>query len=1209
MSNPENDLDDTQPLSQSVYATFVSKSKSILGSEVRVVDLAPGVENNSLQEQESGHVDILRGFKDGALDEHDGEDDTTSEVYNFSPTQTQAPLPRLQESQRFKTPATAGKKRDFLGQTVDRTPANHNPFASASKSPAPMMGLSQLFQTTQAISSPLMNLRSDPSERPSPNLDVNDRPATATSPLVSIKPLTRFQRATTEPSATYVSMKLSQAERGRDLNRDEERKEDQSDDGFDEEPSLVERLRRERERDQRVKEQLAAIKAMRRVQEKPDITSPILVRDNNSEEETDYEDMSVQKPERKTRRTESEEDKENIEMPIQVPRTTAKLQEAFFVSDSSPLSTRNTRQPSDDVSHSQPPLERRGIGSFAIADSQRSENDNEGKAIRRPSQRAPSSAADEIVPQSQPQYQTDAERAPEQRRGAVNEAMDGVEGAHGSLTQNEVEPEAVNGASPTTNRDHDQPNRQNEGGDDIDHRPAEEASPTLVQEQQPSGSSQGRSANNEQSETSTKFHTAPSELPVNHSSKSSTQRSVQSPVERPMKRMLSIVEEPSPQKSSGNVDFVPDILTADDRQFMQTLEASSPPSSPIRAGRRLKRRRIMDSSPTSSPFKNKGRAAPTDPAFDAELSPTTQRTSANTGRPRSTMNRTPVSENSGAGGVWDLPESPQKQPPTIHKRRRGSPKQQVEEVGPSSSSPNTTVAEKAASQPDPGRDDIPQVQSVEQEGTEPASMENPCVPMADSTTILRPNQIFACFNGKSRAYYPARCLAVANTDPLRYSIQWEGFSPDELDAHGIRRLEVQIGDAVKVGLEGFPKVSYTVKGLKDRVMGASEDVMTDIFGHKTVLVAPKQRKSLPADLSSERSVEVPISSIYLDSNMWSQLKGRELSFALPTHQTAALSSGFATPTDRPSTPSSPPSRTRQAPTTTQRAPETGLFSNMLFAISVDEPTKKNRLVDLIRAHAGTILEDGFDELFFDQAESSSDATTLTLNPLYQHSTIKFTALITPDFSRKTKYMQSLSLNIPCLSPSFVDHCIASSTTLPYDPYLLAAGKSLFLDGATKSRVLNLPPPPSPSESYGLAETVAARPTPLKGEHVVFVMGKTKVDERRRPYLFLIRAMGAASVERVFDVKAAKELVATSAEVDDADGKGRWWMVVDDKDLDAAKAVVNSGGGHSAKRKSVSRADGRTRGKSEKATQARVVGTDFIAQSLILGALPFDRDLE
>lgn len=1204
MSNPENDLDDTQPLSQSVYATFISKSKSILESEVLVVENAPEVEQNSVQEQESGHVDILRGFEDGAANEQDGDDDATSEVYNFSPTQTQAPLPRLQESQRFKTPATAGKKRDFLGQTVDRTPANHNPFASANKTPAPVMGLSQIFQTTQAVSSPLMNLRSDPSERPSPNLDVNDRPATATSPLVSIKPQTRFQRAKTEPSATYISMKLSQAERGKDLNRDEERTEDPSDDGFDDEPSLVERLRRERERDQRVKEQLAAIRAMTRLQEKPDMTSPVLVRDNDSEEETDYEDMSAQKSERKTPRTESEEDKENIELPIQVPRTTAKLQEALLISDSSPLSTRNTRQHSDDVSRSQPPPERRGIGSFAVADSQRSENENEGGTIGRPSQHATSSAAEVVIPQSQPQEQTDTRKAPERTDDPVNEAMDGVEEGHGSLTRNGEESEVVNGPTSTANGDHDQPNHQSMEVGVLDQGPAKEASTATVQEQQPSGSSQKRSANNEQSDTSTKFHTAAPELPVNQSRTSLSQNSVQSPVNRPMKRMLSIAEEPSPQKSSGNVDFVPDILTADDRQFMQTLEASSPPSSPIRAGRRLKRRRIMDSSPISSPLKKTPHAAPTNAVIDAEVLSPTQRTSANTGRPRSMMSRTPVNETHGAGGVWDLPESPQKQPPTIHKRRKASAKKQAGETGPASSSPPAASAEKAAPQQEADREATPQIQVAQREGDEPVSNEELCVPTADSTAILRPNQIFACFIGTSRAYYPAHCLAIASTDPLRYSIQWEGFDPDEIDAYGIRRLELQVGDAVKVGLEGFPKVSYIVKGLKDLVKDASEDVVTDIFGHKTIVVAPKQRKSLPADLSSERAVEVPISSIYLDSNMWSQLKGREFSFAAPNHQPAVLSSGFATPTDRPSTPSTPPSRTRQVPTTTQKAPETGLFSNMLFAISVDEPSKKTSLVDLIRAHAGTILEEGFDELFNEQAESTSEPSALTLKPSYQNTTIKFTALITSDFSRKTKYMQSLSLNIPCLSPSFIDHCIASSGIIPYEPYLLAAGKSLFLDGATKSRVLNLPPPSPSSSEYGLADIMAARPTPLKGENVVFVMGKTKVEERRRPYLFLIRAMGAASVERVLDVKAAKTLV-TSAE-----GKG-WWIVVDDKDLDAAKAVVNTGSGGGGKRKSVSsRASGTKRKVGGKATKKiRVVGTDFIAQSLILGALPFERDLE
>ncbi|KIV92126.1 hypothetical protein PV10_06591 [Exophiala mesophila] len=431
-----------------------------------------------------------------------------------------------------------------------------------------------------------------------------------------------------------------------------------------------------------------------------------------------------------------------------------------------------------------------------------------------------------------------------------------------------------------------------------------------------------------------------------------------------------------------------------------------------------------------------------------------------------------------------------------------------------------------------------------------------------------PNMVFACFNGKTKAYYPARCVGMAGSDTKRFLIQWEGYDPQDIDEYGLCSLEVRTGDLVKINLEGFPKLPHVVRGLKthhgERKASSGTKMspsMTDVYGHDTVLVAPKQRKSLPVDISTDSVKEVPVSALYLDSNMWRQMKDRPYEYKLEDDLSTGLPllGGTSTPAQRSSTPTTPTSRHRRStllptagtvphppPTlysttsTTSTTPHTspGLFHNMAFAISHEEE-RKEQLELLIEQHGGKVLSTSFADLV--------DSTTMELQS--QYANLEFAALLTDQHSRKVKYMQALALGLPCLSDKWIDACIEhiehgsdnvredddddddddgdsnttphpSSTIVDWHPYLLAAGKSDALDNAIKSRSL-------PFGSATVEQMVATRPNLLGGANVVFITGNggsgkiTKaVETAQQHHLFFVRAMGAGVVHLHSDLKAA-----------------------------------------------------------------------------------------
>ena len=1303
MSTQDSLPQDTQPVSQSIYEGILSKAKSVRQPD-QAVDEDDGVEaeQDSLQEGDEGHIDLLSSYKP---QDHEPDDDSDAEPVDFSPTQTQHHLSQFPESERFKTPGTTSRKRDYNGDIVETPFLPRNPLArSGAPTPAQMMGLSQAFAATQAVSSPLITgFSSGPqSDRPSPNIELQTRPAATTlsSPL---RPRSDLRKTGTEPYSHYKSIKQSQAERERlslfarhegngpgDTNV--------SDDDFDEEPSLVERRRRLKEREEKVRQQFQAVSSPTRPRShgsaglvssppsRPQLSSPrpsprpsgrraghirltaaiseepsdgLTDLTHESEEETEQEE-EVEIARSSQMVVQAEEDKENLAFAgLEVPETIARLQSPIYGSrgvESSP----STRQSAGLARRKDTTPELNGREPFAVANSQPSQST---RIPAHPQRTQLNSSVDgpSFVPQSQVMS-----GAPHMSSSPVrsNFPQSSINVDGGNMAEESVEPQMVvkrtsNGNGRPLPTETYQPDLGAVSDGEIDGEPASsvqsprqefnEASiaettglvvqarhsasrhapmtETVIPEtsslgpresdlassapqldrSKPASSSSGRVLRSSgefetaQTHLSTTAVTALPSLPRQPSYVKA------SPSGRKRRRMTEITADLSPRQSGSEFDMDVAMAAVVDKEFEAVIGSSSP----IPPGRHNKRRRLRERQTNAiieqsmpivakeqetgfpepekrSPAGPKDAPSPGHTDTDnndllhddphpmrAILQSTNARHELSTPVPKKLLGRGGARLSRPVEPVWELPTSPEKpdaikskvspakspQPPSTMPACKG--RTTVTPTAPSSATQigRSTRQMSRGSVPKPSENSDPRALEAP-ENTSPGSN----VPLGD---IVAPNQVLACFNGKTRAYYPATCLGITGSDSLRYQIQWEGFEADETDARGIRKLDLRVGDLVKVNLEGFPKVSHVVRGFKDKVLLSEKDrPMTDIRGYSVLLVAPKQRKSLPTDLSADTISEVPVSAIYLDSNMWGQMKGREYEY-IP-HQNPSIM-GFATPPERPSTPATPSSRSRRnlaVNRATAPAEPVGIFSGMAFAISYDE-ARKSSLTRLIRTNGGIVLLDGFHEMF-----ASED---MTHKPNFAN--MGFTALLADRHSRKEKYMQALALNLPCLSGKWIESCVAKERVVDWQPYLLPAGESAVLDGAIRSRILPAMPEPSDAKMVDMIET---RPSLLKNNAAIFVTGRGKAEEKRRPFVFLTQAIGAGRIEKVADLNGAKTLL------DDENGEleGCKWVFVDDSQISAAENLLRGRQGSYSGR-------------------VRVVGNEFICQSLILGSLVDD----
>lgn len=1287
MSQKSVATNDTEPISQSVIDEMIARSnqdKTAHQSENRVIPNAEIPEVTKL-EKRTGQIDLLSSFQleaapDRAEDDEDG-------VTDSSPLQTQAQLSQYPELERFGPPSTRGKKRDYRGNTIESPQLPHNPLAGqrSSVSLPKDLGLTQVFQATQAQTSPFANgVTSEPrSDRPSPYVNIQARPAQG----CSSSPLLRREdprRNATDPHTNYTTIEESQAYKTKFPTQEAE-EDEVSEDDFDEPSSWVKQQKfAEKRREKRAKS-FQALSSPLRKSKSPPATSPssrkhfissspsqeggrqeILGRDtiqvipdedirmdnqngihsqNFSEVETDQEGNTptlVKKA--ATRRLQrDEEDKENIDLDvIRVPDTTRRLQQVLSdgPSEVSPSMGKAVFSQTQTIITS--PI---ANGLPAAASSQRIavEDSQRSPKLRKasvPDQHPIESPVTEnaviYLPAQLPPNGTHVSASPTRSQSilqATNVAMpmDGTKSEErgiGTQVQKDAfsqkrsnlinDPSARNSVGAAKPKDPQQgktavpgtnvathsheieenmnnsihlsrTGRSHPGQKQLQSTPETSSSQVLQSSmdvtappREPPSSSKkvpdpsSKSENIPQRDSST-YETANTHLPQYVSAPAPTPHLIRIPsmLESPnggkRKRMLAITGQKSPQKAIEDTDFDVRDLLSEDGEFQAVLKGSSP----IRPRRNGKRRRlnkdpetvpeINENKTLAAGYKNReSRGPPSDPIFDfdPQLSPSP---------------KTPQSARSSRLKTYTATKSLSRPKQRLVERMttsgdHTSPSTVTRQVASVSARPITESA--IQNDPAPSRD----LDSLDEA-------------RPDEREVTAPNQVFARYSGNTRGYYPARCLRSIPGEHFRYEIQWEGYDPDEIDAQGVRRLELRIGDTVKIDNKGFPKVSHIVRGFKDAIdknQSSTKGPITDIFGNRTLIVAPKQRKSLPLGLGVEQCREVAISNIYLDSTMWNQIKGRdfELKQGNPPQQ------GLATPPERPSTPSTPASRSRRSYLAIDASfsNKNGLFVDMAFAISYGDERRKRSITDIIIQNGGRVLENGFQDLFDSHALSSTSASEqlqrklsnppkFTLHP--NASRLRFAALIADRHSRKPKYMQALALNLPCLNGKWLEECVTRGSLVDWQTCLLPSGESAFLEGATKSRFLASYDPSKSS----LSAILKGRPRLFSGQSVTFVKPKGKKDgrrdERHDDFIFLARAMGAAEIFTVADSAVTKSLAGRRDERENFD-----WIITYDSD----RKLLGKPGGNAG-----------SSSMSDK-IRSKIVSFDFIIQSLILGIL-------
>jgi hypothetical protein len=501
-----------------------------------------------------------------------------------------------------------------------------------------------------------------------------------------------------------------------------------------------------------------------------------------------------------------------------------------------------------------------------------------------------------------------------------------------------------------------------------------------------------------------------------------------------------------------------------------------------------------------------------------------------------------------------------------------------------------------------------------------------------------PNRVFALFKGNPNGYYPATYLGAAS-DGSAYRVEFDDGTVTSIESQHVCRLDLLVGDLVKVDLDGMRSKTWQVTGFGGVPNQRQHAADTDIYGQKTVKINAKSSRNsdanekTPGNDNVEGDIEVAVSTVYLTRTMWPHFENR-------TFSVGSLSANTTSPDELPATAEFSASRSGRALIPTARASgaraaqlrdesvsapdsptEHGLFTGMAFAISYGwNEGEKAEVTRLIRRNGGNILEDGFDCMFSlpnlddsvptspikkspkksprKTADSRKDSVGLQLKP--EFNDLSFVALIADRHSRRAKYVQALALSLPTLSGKWISDSLDSSkngskvTPLQWSKYLLPAGESSYLGGAIRSRTMLH----YEAAEARLSKTIENRDILLNGDGVLIVASKKGKStwERRKPYAFLTLALGAAYVKRVSDLVEAKTFANSEPE--------KWkWIYVDGSVADASSVVFEKGGAPGKKRK---RGDETVR-VDEKAMWAsdgklRIVNDEFVVQSLILAAL-------
>ncbi|KAJ6164620.1 hypothetical protein N7470_003292 [Penicillium chermesinum] len=1235
---------DTQPVSQSVYDSIIRQNVSAFGGASQ--NGADAATLMTLHEGDSGHIDLLAGFEKSNYDQSES-----------SPMAFQPEL--FPESQRFmaQTPGTVMKKPPT--PSTARTPSfSRNPLAGEVESSGGFMGLSQLFKATQAPSSPLVNLPQPElmSDRPSPDI-----PMQHTRLIKNVSsPLVQFARESSEPNMNYISMQESQSRRdrtlGERLTRSADHVSDPLDLEFDKESSFVENARRQREIDQDTTAQFAALNAPSSTSHARttslgslhDNTDVELLDPPGSEEETEQEEEPApQVPQSQEVPPSSEEDKENYAGPLDAVVVEESVEGAneshhdaadmheeghHYPSRSSQImvmDSQQSQQPSpkrsnetkldtvlevahgsrsSDEARTPPPVRYREQSSPPIPRPIPSPlTPMPGSAIRKEQGQPNDTSFKENRLVQFNQYSNQA-KSGSQPYKAQSGAGDKPSSLPSRITETPVHLRpAVHDLARLTRIPETSPSKTHNNEFDMESNPgANENEDDDLPPMFPRGSqrfSQIRPSQN---------RALSSPLKVLQSQ--AVPQVLSSPSGRQRRRLTEIASECSPIGDFKMTDINMEFLTADDEEF-NSLVIDGSPTRP----RKRRRGNLGQSLHTS----DLDFATPRPPKTVAPIheNPLSQNAPSPISQVPATTVRKQANVSRRDDNVWDVGSSPQQPIPRRKSRHRTmnnsrqSERHRLEEhraplqktdvktraptqlvamdnsepraqrppsqISQSETRPEPETEHEPEPEPEPKPEPEPEPQTTQaSEGTDINSDDLPPsdsilpfgshvgssppttpsrVRITSDSAQIAPRQVLAIWMGQKRAYYPATCFGTPiGVSQDKYSVKFEDSLPVDVVKGMVKRLEFRVGDAVKVDMRVCPRSPISCVALPTKLREKNWlKLQSLVFTLKQMFMATKASSLGQSNAKAFRTA----ASTLLKDNAFTfqpEMNPKESSVHSPSEKSAG-----------------------------------GLFTNMAFAISYKEDERaKNRITKLITDNGGSILHDGFTELFEPSSifpsntptkgnSTSNDRPTgLQLTSLAEN--IGFSCLIADSHSRREKYMQALALGLPCLSGRWVEDCVAKGQILEWDIYLLPAGDSM-------SKLLD-------------------------GQSVLIVTGRGKAEEKRKAYIFLTYALGASRVERVPDLETARALVESQSETS---LPCPWDLIyVDDADQPAAQVMLTP----RSKTQRISLSHGKAGRKRKKssalfplnseevtpvAPPARVVGNEFVCQSLILGRLVFD----
>ena len=695
----------------------------------------------------------------------------------------------------------------------------------------------------------------------------------------------------------------------------------------------------------------------------------------------------------------------------------------------------------------------------------------------------------------------------------------------------------------------------------------------------------------------------------------------------PLKTFGQIAADPSPLDPIGEVDLEINLLSNEDVEFQNVINGSSPPENPAKRRRHESSNQIFTATEPEQSLRREPESKPGPVPVPVPVPLANLETGLQAER-----NRTPHSHDS----IREFRKSLEQDPSAVDeladenlsatativaakvqsadrktpgdgdpvKRKAKSPQGKPRKVRPLEV---INTGRSPGKSKDKLKDSAPK---LNKSSSSPSNRSNPrgfSNGTANESTIVAPNRVFAYFNGNRAAFYPATCIGVVGGNEPRLKVRFDDGTVDTIGQIHVRRLELCVGDLIKVDSSGSRTTTYVVQGLSDSCLapGKMSQSCTDVYGNATILASMKKGLSGDAHDLDAKTFSIRVTDIYLTPGMWKNFKDRPFKFS--SSAISGPSSALRTPSETTSTSSFSTSRGQRPKVSgmgNSRSSLTGsklgrgLFENMVFAVTnIRNEEDRRRTTHRIESNGGQVLADGFTELFnIPELElvSSSDPSPkkpinsqFGLTPANQH--IGFACLIADKHCRLSKYIQALALGIPCLATRWVQDCVTARRVLPWETYLLSSGESSFLGGAIRSRML---PAFSPTD-ITLASIVDQRPQLLAGESVLLVMSKAEEEILKNHPLFTY-ALGATRVSRVTTLEAAAKVLIKAYN----SGEPWDWLYSHDNAPQAEKIIfgTNSGG---RKRKRAWDDNGAER---EGKQRTRVVGNEFLVQSLILGRL-------